>query len=279
MDKLNIEDFKSNQPEKIDFKSMEKNSFIDVKKPLAPPPVAISMGTYTYKGYDYPIPFGTYGNFSCLVGASKSMKTFMKSAIIAGYIGGNSNHYFDELRGHDTKGKFVLDIDTEQSEWHTQKVAKRVCEMVGANYEYYKPYSTREYDAKIRMEYIEYLVMESEFKGNVGFVSIDGVADIVENVNDLKESNKVMNALMRMTTKANCHILTVIHRNHGSDKATGHVGSAIMKKAETVAFVTRDGDQTKVTPDYTRNYPFSEFYFELDHHHLPRLADNTPKPF
>ena len=151
--------------------------------------------------------------------------------------------------------------------------------MVGANYEYYKPYSTREYDAKIRMEYIEYLVMESEFKGNVGFVSIDGVADIVENVNDLKESNKEMNALMRMTTKANCHILTVIHRNHGSDKATGHVGSAIMKKAETVAFVTRDGDQTKVTPDYTRNYPFSEFYFELDHHHLPRLADNTPKPF
>ena len=123
MDKLNIEDFKSNQPEIIDFKSKEKNSFIDVKKPLAPPPVAISMGTYTYKGYDYPIPFGTYGNFSCLVGASKSMKTFMKSAIIAGYIGGNSNHYFDELRGHDTKGKFVLDIDTEKSEWHTQKVA------------------------------------------------------------------------------------------------------------------------------------------------------------
>ena len=48
-----------------------------------------------------------------------------------------------------------------------------------------------------------------------------------------------------------------------------------MKKAETVAFVTREDNLTKVTPDYCRNHPFSEFYFELDENHLP--TENNEK--
>ena len=46
-----------------------------------------------------------------------------------------------------------------------------------------------------------------------------------------------------------------------------------MKKAETVAFVTREEDLTKVTPDYCRNYPFTEFYFKLDDNHLPTVEE------
>ena len=271
-----FEDIKLNntQESKIDFKAMHDNCFVDVSVELPPPPVALSLGTYSYKGNTYPIPFGTYGNFSCLVGASKSMKTFLKSALIAGYIGGKSNYYFPDLLGHEQKDKFIIDVDTEQSLWHTQRVARRVCEMVGSNYKNYIPFTTREYDAKIRFQYIEWIMMESDYRDNIGLITIDGAADIMDSVNDLDEANKITQGMMKWTTKTNCHLATVLHRNHGSDKPTGHLGSSIMKKSETVAFVTRDNQLTKVTPDYCRNYPFNEFYFKLDDNHLPTVEDS-----
>lgn len=272
IDKLDITNIQ--QESKLDFRSMHDSCLVDVAQELPPPPVALSLGDYSYKGFSYPIPFGTYGNFSCLVGASKSMKTFLKSALLAGYIGGTSTNYFPELKGHNTEDKFIIDVDTEQSLWHTQRVARRVCEMVGANHELYKPFTTREYDAKIRFEFIEWIMMESEYRNNIGLIAIDGAADIMDSVNDLDEANKITQGMMKWTTKSNAHLATVLHRNHGSDKPTGHLGSSIMKKAETVAFVTREDELTKVTPDYCRNYPFSEFYFSLDHNHLPTVDES-----
>ena len=270
-EKLDIKDF--TQEKTLDFGKMHDKCLVDVSLELPPPPVALSLGTYEYKGQVYPIPFGTYGNFSCLVGASKSMKTFLKSALIAGYIGGQAQNYFPDLKGHDIGGKFILDIDTEQSLWHTQRVARRVCEMVGSNYGMYKPYTTREYNAQEKLQFIEYLVMD-KYKNQVGLVAIDGAADVLDSVNDEVTSKKLVEDMMRWTSLSNCHLSTVLHRNHGSDKPTGHLGSAIMKKAETVAFVTREDELTKVTPDYCRNYPFKEFYFELDKNHLPTVNDD-----
>jgi hypothetical protein len=260
--------------ETFDFKAMHDNCFVDVSLELPPPPIALSLGTYTYKGTQYDIPFGTYGNFSCLVGASKSMKTFLKSALLAGYIGGKSNNYFPDLKGHGTQGKLIIDVDTEQSLWHTQKVARRVCEMVGTNPDMYKPFTTREYDAKIRFQFIEWIMMESEYRNDIGLITIDGAADIMDSVNDLEEANKITQGMMKWTTKTNAHLATILHRNHGSDKPTGHLGSSIMKKAETVAFVTREDDLTKVTSNYCRNYPFKDFYFNLDDNHLPTVEED-----
>lgn len=273
---LNINQNK--QEKEIDFNAMHDDCIVDVSLELPPPPVALSLGTYTYKGYQYPIPFGTYGNFSCLVGASKSMKTFLKSALLAGYIGGQSQNFFPDLKGHEIKDKLIIDVDTEQSLWHTQRVARRVCDMVGSNYGLYKPFTTREYDAKIRFQFIEWIMMESEYKNDIGLIAIDGAADIMDSVNDLNEANAITQGMMKWTTKSNAHLATVLHRNHGSDKPTGHLGSSIMKKAETVAFVTREDDLTKVTPDYCRNYPFSEFYFTLNEDHLP-IVDDTKTSF
>ena len=62
--------------ESVNFKQIHDKSFVDVNAEIKRPPIALSLGTYSYKGNTYPIPFGTYGNFSCLVGASKSMKPF-----------------------------------------------------------------------------------------------------------------------------------------------------------------------------------------------------------
>lgn len=262
----------NNLPKEINYAEMAKECFLDLTKTVERPPIALSVGEHTYAGSYYPTPFGTYGNFSCLVGASKSMKTFLKSALVACYIGGKSTNYFEKIKGHDNDKKFVIDIDTEQGEFHAHKAASRVCSMVGTLPDFYKPFMLRDKSPQERFGFLEWLFMESEYKDNLGLVCVDGAADLLMDVNSLEQANTVMNAYLKWTQFSKAHLLTVIHRNYDSKKATGHLGSAITKKAETVAQVAYDKTSkiTQVSADYTRNMAFDDFTFSLDDNFLPK---------
>ena len=247
----------------IDFNKLMLESEVNIDEELERQPIALSIGTHQFKGKPYNTPFGSYGDFSCIVGASKSRKTFLKSALVAGYIGGKSNNYFEDITGHDTEEKFILEFDTEQSKFHTQRVLRRVVDMVGHSSEYYKGFSLRKYGAKERQQFIEYVLYESDYKNNIGLVTIDGYADLVQDFNNLEESSKLTDNLLKWTTDKQCHITGVLHRNFGSNKPVGHVGSSILKKAETVVFVDKeeDGQITNVSCKYSRNIEFDDFGF------------------
>ena len=264
-----------NAPTETDFIKVYKKTFIDLRKPIERQPIAISKGTYNYKQYTNDIPMLSYGNFMCIVGASKSMKTFFKTALLACYIGGNSTNYFSDIKGHNSKDKFVVDFDTEQGLYHAQKMSLRVCEMIGVKPDFYKSFTLRGLDPKIRMEFIEWVYLESELRGNIGLCAIDGVADLVDSVLDLDQSNDIIQKLMTITEQTNSAMITVIHRNFGTQKPTGHLGSAILKKAETVCFVTKTDEGIDVTAEYTRNIPFENFSFKLDDDFLPKQIENN----
>ena len=104
---------------------------------------------------------------------------------------------------------------------------------------------------------------------DIGLVIIDGIADLVADVNSLPESNEIIQKLMSWSTQSKAHIIVVIHSNYGSNKATGHLGSAIMKKAETVCQLEREDDFTKVTFPFCRGFKIDEFCFRLDENGLP----------
>ena len=261
------------QEQDLDFKKIHDLQFVDIDEILKPQPVAISIGSSQYKGQNYPIPFGSYGDFSCIVGASKSKKTFLKSLLTSCYIGGNSNIYASDIIGHNVGNKWIIDIDTEQSQFHAQRVFRRVAEMVGSNPINYKPFALRILSPNERFKFIEWIFNESKYKGNIGLLIIDGVADLVSDVNNLEQSNEVSQKLLEWSGNANCHIVTVLHRNFGSNKPTGHLGSAVLKKAETVVFVEKEDDAVLVTSEYSRNQPFENFAFSIDKNWLPYVID------
>lgn len=265
-EKLDIKDFQENVEIEFNAEEIHDECLIDTNEEIEQQPIAISIG---YKFDEY-TPLVTYGNFCCIVGASKSMKSFLKSAIISCYIGGNSQNYFQDIKGHDTENKVIIDIDTEQSKYHVQKIGKRVNTMVGNNYRNYKIFALRPKTAQERVKFIEWLFTESEYSGRIGLLSIDGVADLVDNVNDLDASNEVTQKLMTWSADNNCAIITVLHRNFESNKPTGHLGSAILKKSETVVFVDKDDDIVSVKPRYTRNIPFDNFTFTVDENGIPK---------
>ena len=255
---------------KTDFSQLESECFIDVNKPLEKQPIALSMG---YKFNEF-CPIVTYGNFCSIVGASKSFKSFLKNAFLACFLGGTSNKYFHDLTGHQNTGKFVIDFDTEQSDYHVKKAANRVITMYGQNNSFYIPFALRKLSAKERVEFIEYIVYESQYKNMIALISIDGVADLVDNVNDLDKSNEITQKLMKITDEKKCAMITVIHKNYDSSKPTGHLGSAVLKKAETVLFVNKDGNNASVKAEYSRNIPIDEFSFTI-HEGLPKQIDDN----
>ena len=63
---------------------------------------------------------------------------------------------------------------------------------------------------------------------NISHIEHIGIA-----VNNIEESNKVVQKIMEWTAKYKCHMVLVIHSNFGSDKPTGHLGSFLEKKTET----------------------------------------------
>jgi len=268
MDKINL-DFQ--EPSKLDFDKILKESFVDVNAELQTPPLAVSIGTHSYSGNNYPNAFGTYGNFSCIVGASKARKSFFKSMLVASYIGGNTNEYAPDFRTHRDSEKWVLDFDTEQSAYHSQRVFKRVCDMVGGNAAIYKPFSLRKYTHKERLEFIEWCILD-KYKG-AGLVSVDGIADLVADVNNMAECNNVIQKLLTWTDVSQCHLTTILHTNFGSDKPTGNLGSAVMKKAETVCFLEYGKEATSVKFKYTRGFPVDDFAFVIDENGLPRTKE------
>lgn len=265
MDDFNFEDLTNNSAPIIDFKQILKESLIDPAEEIKQQPIALSIGESIYKGNSYPIPFGSYGDFSCIVGASKSRKTFFKSMIEAAYIGGRSNIFNPSIKGHNNEKKFVLSFDTEQSHFHAQRVQRRVLELIGGNCDYYKTFGLRGYTPKERFDFIDWVVFESDFKDNIGLMSIDGFVDLVTDFNSLEQSTGLTEKLLNWTAKGKMHCTGILHKNFGTAKPVGHVGSSVLKKAETVVFVEKDDDDvTVVKCEYSRNQPFKEIKFNVD---------------
>ena len=265
--------------DRITIEQLEKSGGfeVDLTEQIDRPPICLSKGTKTYRSRNgnnitYDIPLATYGNFSFVQAPPKSFKTFFMSLLASAYAGVDEDFVGDikSFRGN----RELIHFDTEQGKWHCKRVFMRVIDMMETDIipEFYHTYSLRELNYIYRRHYIEYVLEKLTEQGrDIGFVVIDGIADLVSDVNDLKHSNLIVQWLMEITTRFNCHIMTIIHSNYGSDKPTGHLGSLLEKKAETQFLLKRNKDTgcIDVSCRRTRNIPFDPFTFALTDTNLP----------
>jgi len=263
---------------------LEDECIINTTDIVEYPPVAISMGETTIKSLKgtktLPIPIGTYGNFSFVQAPPKTMKTFFISLLASVYLGG-SNKFGGDLKGH-RDNKCLIHFDTEQGKFHAQRVFRRVVDMNGGNdVGCYHTFGLRTVGFRHRIQFIEYYLKEKIEKDNVGLVVIDGIADLVSDVNDLEQSNNVVQKIMEWSQKFSCHIITVIHSNFGSDKPTGHLGSLLEKKTETQIQLetnTVNKDWITVKCKRSRGYAFDTFSFKVNNVGLPEIIGNLYNP-
>ena len=169
---------------------------------------------------------GTLGNFSASIGKAKSKKTFNVSAIVAAALkNGTVLRYAAELPEEKRK---VLYIDTEQSPYHCLKVMKRILRMAGLPDDrdsgYLEFLALRKYTPEQRISIVEQAIYHSP---DIGLVIIDGIRDMVYDINSPGESTRIISKLMQWTDDRQIHIHTILHQNKGDENARGHIGTEL----------------------------------------------------
>jgi len=281
LDKLNelkIEVSKDLLHNDFDFKKIHESILIDLNVVYDRPRLVISIGRddKSYNGTNYPLRFGTAGNISMIKGEEKARKSFLKSLLLGCSFGGRSNLYTNsiDILGHNLKDKYIFDVDTEQDEYDSWLNAIRIPKLVGIKPDNYIPVRLREKTPNERMQYLEYLFMESEYRNNLGLVSIDGYVDLINDFNSQIESSELTQKLMKWSSISKCHITGVLHLNPNSDKARGHLGTILQQKCETVVIIADKGDYSLVTCQRGRGKKFKDFCITVNDEWLPEIIDN-----
>ena len=109
-------------------------------------------------------------------------------------------------------------------------------------------------------------------------IVIDGVADLLNNFNDIAESQELILWLMQLADKYNVAVGCVIHENKGKDDVgmKGHLGTLLLQKAADVFEVTNSSGLFKLNHETARNMPAGFIQWRIDHGMLVRY-DKKPE--
>lgn len=240
-----------------DYENIWQKPLIHVTDEFSLPPVVLQAGEAI---------IGTLDNFSVSTGKAKAKKTFNVSAIVAAAL---INGQVLEYRASFPESKRkILYFDTEQSPYHCQLVMQRILRLAGLPIDREPEHLRFSHlraiaDPNERREIIRYAIYHTP---NVGLVVIDGIRDLMLNINNSTEATKLVGDLMQWTSEQNIHIQTVFHLNKGDDNARGHIGTELNNKAETVLQITKDNTITErsiVVPSIIRSKSFEKFAFRL----------------
>ena len=199
------------------------------------------------------------GNISAISGKAKSRKTFLTKLLAAEILAGN--------------GKVIM-LDTEMAVPNVYETARSVHRMMGwdenLNNERLMVFSVREKSIAERREILKVVIADHHPE----IVFLDGIRELVSNINCPSESTVVMNLLMKLTTQYDCHICSVLHKNKKDANLRGHLGTELINKSETVINVTDVGNNTStVEPEQTRHLSFDKFSFFINEDGQPQYCD------
>ena len=227
----------------------------------------------------------TLGNFSASTGKAKAKKTFNVSAIVAASLAGRQVLNY---RAHLPEGKRrILYVDTEQSRFHCHNVLERILRLAGlpttTDNENLDFICLREYTPAVRIEVIDYALRQNK---GYGLVIIDGIRDLMLDINSTGESVEVINRMMEWSSRYDLHIHCVLHLNKGDNNVRGHIGTEMSNKAETVLVISKSNENpgiSEVHALHIREKEFKPFAFTINETGLPVIAEvhsfgEPPKP-
>lgn len=169
-----------------------------------------------------------------------------------------------------------LFIDTEQSVLSTVKFVKRVHRLVGWSEDENNPLlmalNLRGDETTNRPGIIEQAI--KEYRPHV--VYIDGVKDLLFDINSQTEATNIVTFLLRLTKEYGCTLVCVLHENKADANLRGSIGSELLNKCAECWQVKKDADVFEVQQTECRNQPVEGFSFRLDAFGMPEPLDVEP---
>lgn len=206
------------------------------------------------------VTVATSGNHTLVIGKKKSRKTLFITMMVGMY------------EHQPTVHKDIMVADTEQGKKHVWKMRERIKKITG---KYVHVLSLRGENPDKRLKILKQAVQQFGPK----ILIIDGVRDLLFDINDPKECTRVVTWIEKLTVRDNVHVVNVLHLNKTDSNARGHIGSELLNKAETVIELelVKESDLTLVKCEASRDVPFESFAFTHDLHGLPKICDVPQK--
>ena len=208
-----------------------------------------------------------------ITGKAKSGKTFLVSMLMTCCV------VRDVLSFH-RQGDLPLRLlwyDTEQSDESTQDILRnRIMPMTGM--------SCKQADVETQIDVFNVrgvpwkdrrsLLVEAVEHYAPDLVIVDGIRDLVDDINDGVLAQEVMEELLHLADKSGCCIVCILHQNKGSEdhNLRGWIGTELMHKAfETYACEKLLPDRIfEVKQTLTRKYDITDsLYFRINQDGLP----------
>ena len=231
------------------------------------------------------------GELVAITGKAKSGKTFVTSMLMSNSLspdpsrGGEGSDYRLALRRGREEALRVLWYDTEQSDESTQDILKnRIIPMINYGKDAATPlalwrgaggevFNVRAVEWKQRRALLKEAVVHCQ----PDLVIVDGIRDLVNDINDGVLAQEVMEELLHLATQQNCCIVCVLHQNKGTEdhNLRGWIGTELMNKAFEVYACEKLMPQRvfKLEQTLTRKYDIEQtLYFEVDEQGLPRAT-------
>lgn len=224
---------------------------VDFTKPAEKPFFWLS-----YKGQG----FCAKGGISAFSGKAKKGKTQFLMLLLATLVSGKS---VCGLTANAKPAK-VAWVDTEQKEYSIQGNFQRVMRTLGITG---NPsdfgidvYQMRYRTIQERKDVVQWLANQKE---KPDFIVIDGLLDLCFNMNDMAESNLLIQLLMQLTEN-DITVLVVLHENEGQDseKMSGALGSNLERKYDDKFSISKKDDTftVKHTARNAMSIPKFEFH-------------------
>jgi len=221
------------------------------------------------------------GELVAVTGKAKSGKTLFASMLMVGSLspspspmgeGSYSVPYLQRAREEPLR---VLWYDTEQSEQSTQDILKnRILRMVaslpsltggvggGSSFDVFNVRSLH-YEERLR------LFEAAVRRYRPDLVLLDGVRDLLADINDGVKAQEIVERLMKLAQEAGCCLVCVLHQNKGAEDRNlrGWIGTEIMNKAFEVYACEKVKPENifVVEQTHTRKYDLDELlFFRMD---------------
>ena len=226
-----------------------------------------------------------------ITGKAKSGKTFVSSMLIA------CCQQRDVLSFHrECENPLrVLWFDTEQSDESTQDILKnRVLKMIETHPQplpdLFTPRPNREGTGKGLFDIFNVRAVEWKLRRSLlidavnmckpDLVIVDGIRDLVNDINDGTLAQEVMEELLHLATTAECCIACVLHQNKSGEdhNLRGWIGTELMNKAFEIYSCEKMMPQRifKLEQTQTRKYDIEQaMYYEVTDDGLP-VVKATP---
>ena len=216
-------------------------------------------------------------DLSVFAGVAKTGKTFVTSMLMAAATTSEDEPSVLALKRIRKEPLKVMWYDTEQSLETTKEImVKRIAKMVGGTFP----------DAKFFVFNVRAMTFEERNKMlgvaiesyRPDIVIVDGIADLLPDINDGPEAIKLISELLRLADKNNCNITLNIHLNRSGEKSNlrGWLGSMLLQKAFEVFNCAKVFKTDVLSVELFMSRKVNEsvtFYYKINNQGLPESTE------